>query len=528
MQERIRITLRLLWLALSPCGLCLAQAPPSPICASPIGLPPPGTNPSQEYLVQPQTVDFGQIPVGGSGQGQFCITTNNTAVFRASSNDSRTFPLLDGNQHPTSSFNFFVGLYALITVLFQPASGGQYNNIILLTANGASPSTVSLKGVGIPTLAITTPSSLPGGVVGQLYQLSLSATGGVLPYVWRLERSPPAGLVLNGNTLSGVPTQSGIFSLNIIAQDSSTQPLTANQSFTLVIAPAQSRPVILPTNGVVNGASFQPVISQSSWVSILGTGLAANTRLWTAQELAGGTLPLSLDNVSVTINGKNAFVEYISPTQINVVSPADDAIGPVEVKVINNGVVSDPVVAQMASLSPSFFLFLGKYVAALHADYVPVGSPNLIPGGQFRLARSGEILQLYASGLGPTIPAIPPNALTTVPADLITRPSVFFDDVSADILFAGLVPPYARLYQINARVPPATKSGDVRVVVSIGGASSSRIAGCCFITVADSGPANPTDAPRPIAPSSNTPIHFSQRDYSDSKPAPVENRLRHQ
>jgi len=485
LKERMRLWF-ILPFALWPLGLCLAQAPPSPICASALDLPPPGTNPAATYIVQPKVIDFGSVLVGGSASGQFCITTSNTALFQASSLDTQTFPILDANQHPTGNYSFTTGLYALVTVLFQPTTTGTFANVVVVTANRVAPVTVSLRGSGVAPLAITTPPTLPTGMIGQLYQQIFSASGGTPSYAWRVNSGLPPGLALSDNKLSGIPTQFGTFSMSITVQDSSTPPLMASLTFTLVIAPAQGQPVILGTNGVVNGASFQPVISQSAWVTILGTSLAPNTRSWTTAELALGKLPLSLDNVSVTINGKNAFVEYISPTQINVVSPADDSVGPVEVRVINNGVVSAPAIAQIATLSPSFFLVAGKYVAAVHADGELVGSPGLIPGGQFRPARSGEILQLYANGLGPTTPAIPSNALTTVVAQITATPTVFFDNVPAEILFAGLVPPYARLYQINARVPLGTKAGDVSVVVTAAGYSSSKNSNCCFITVTDS------------------------------------------
>jgi hypothetical protein len=48
---------------------------------------------------------------------------------------------------------------------------------------------------------------------------------------------------------------------------------------------------------------------------------------------SGNKLPTSLNGVSVTIDGKQAHVEYISPTQINAFAPDDDTIGQVTVQV---------------------------------------------------------------------------------------------------------------------------------------------------------------------------------------------------
>src|SRR5262249_48784649 len=131
-----------------------------------------------------------------------------------------------------------------------------------------------------------------------------------------------------------------------------------------VVAAVSSKPAISSSKGVVNAASFQPGIAQNSWVTIYGDNLANSTRTWTSDEVASGNLPTSLDNVSVTINGNAAYVEYVSPSQINVLAPADTSTGPVQIKVTNNGVTSDAFNVTVQSLSPAFFTFDGKYLAA--------------------------------------------------------------------------------------------------------------------------------------------------------------------
>lgn len=47
-------------------------------------------------------------------------------------------------------------------------------------------------------------------------------------------------------------------------------------------------------------------------------------------------LPVSLDGVGVTIDDKLAYVAYVSPTQIDVLAPADASAGTVIVQVNNN------------------------------------------------------------------------------------------------------------------------------------------------------------------------------------------------
>ena len=112
---------------------------------------------------------------------------------------------------------------------------------------------------------------------------------------------------------------------------------------------------------VLNAASFQPGIEAGSWVMIRGTNLANTSpgRTWRSDEIVNGKLPTSLDGVTVTINGKPAFVEYISPTQINVQAPSDTAVGAVDVVVTNNGAASVPATAQLQSVAPAFFEYPG-------------------------------------------------------------------------------------------------------------------------------------------------------------------------
>ncbi len=222
----------------------------------------------------------------------------------------------------------------------------------------------------------------------------------------------------------------------------------------------------ITSGGVVNGASYATTIAGSSWITIVGTNLSASTRSWTAEELDGGNLPTALDGVSVTINNKTAYVQYISPTQINAIAPADTAVGPVEVRVRTNDQTSAPVSATLQSVSPSLFTFDGKYLAATHADNTWLGKPALFPAAPNATtpAKPGETIVLYGNGLGPTTPAIAANKNHRCHCSRSGQP--------ATVAFAGLVPPFARMYQVNVVVPDSLASGDHAVVVQTGGVAS--------------------------------------------------------
>ena len=172
--------------------------------------------------------------------------------------------------------------------------------------------------------------------------------------------------------------------------------------------------------GVSNNASGAPAIESGSWVSIYGTGLAATTRHWQASDFSGNNLPTTLDGVSVLIDGKKAAISYVSPGQLNVQAPTDTATGAVPVQVTNSFGTATGT-ATLQDYSPAFFTFQAKYAAAVHnTDGVYVA-----PAGNFgsavasRPAQPGETLQIYATGLGPTTPAVPAGQLVGSAAPLV-------------------------------------------------------------------------------------------------------------
>src|SRR5580693_5338954 len=85
---------------------------------------------------------------------------------------------------------------------------------------------------------------------------------------------------------------------------------------------AQSSPVITL---VANAEGENPLIAPNMFVEVKGTGLAkaGDSRQWATSDFVNNQMPTKLDGVSVTVNGKNAYVCYISPTQVNIVTPPD-------------------------------------------------------------------------------------------------------------------------------------------------------------------------------------------------------------
>ena len=149
----------------------------------------------------------------------------------------------------------------------------------------------------------------------------------------------------------------------------------------------QAAPAIT-SSSVGNAADGQAIITPNSWISIYGANLAATTRAWTTKDFVNNALPTTIDGVSVMVNGSPAYVGYVSPKQLNVLTPPGTSpAGPVAVQVTSNGLTGDIGDIPDQPYSPACFFFNdGPYVAALHSDNVtPVGPTTLYP--EFELPR---------------------------------------------------------------------------------------------------------------------------------------------
>ena len=86
-------------------------------------------------------------------------------------------------------------------------------------------------------------------------------------------------------------------------------------------------------------------------------------------------------------------------------------------------------------------------------------------------------IQIYCTGLGPvTNQPQTGNAAFVFPlSETITRPSIMIGGVSAPLLFSGLAPGNVGLYQVHALVPARVPSGNVPVMLTIGGVTSNVV-----------------------------------------------------
>jgi uncharacterized protein (TIGR03437 family) len=239
----------------------------------------------------------------------------------------------------------------------------------------------------------------------------------------------------------------------------------------LAQTPTETQPkAVFPViTAVVNGASFQPGIVSGSWISILGTDLATTTRSWTAADFVNGQLPTALSYTGVVINGKAAYVGYISPTQVNALVADDPGLGNVTVIVTEEFNTSNIAFANKVALAPALFTFSSKYPVAAHNSDGSYAAPaNLIPGVVSSPAYPGEVIQLFGTGFGATQPAIPTGMLFATPEPLAQAVNATVGGVPAKVQ-GYLI--YPGVYQLNLTVP-ALADGDAPISITMGSNST--------------------------------------------------------
>jgi uncharacterized protein (TIGR03437 family) len=245
----------------------------------------------------------------------------------------------------------------------------------------------------------------------------------------------------------------------------------------------------IATGGILNGASFSgdAPVAPGEIVSIFGDNFAT--------KLAGppptpGPLPTSLEGVSVTFNGAKAPLFFIAPGQINAEVPFEVTGTSAVVQVTTPAGVSNTQNITIAPASPAIFTAAANGVGQgviVFANTVTIVGP-VQPGTDWRPAKAGDTITVYATGLGAVTPPIndgwnscdlsicKPDFSNLTLRNTTVRPKVKIGNVNVPdnmVLFSGFAPAFAGLYQLNITIPDGvTPGGSVPVVIQMGNVSS--------------------------------------------------------
>ena len=217
--------------------------------------------------------------------------------------------------------------------------------------------------------------------------------------------------------------------------------------------------------GIVQAATqtAEP-LAPNTIATVYGSNLSWTTYAVETSDIVNGELPTQLQGVSVLVNGIPCNLFYVSPGQINFLTPYEIVTASAVVLVVRQGAAGPPVTIPMAVTAPAFFVWGGNLAVAEHAD----GS-LITPQAP---AQSGEVVVLYAGGLGRTSPDIASGQVVSVATTILLAAQLQIllngsPCPAGSVLYAGLAPGFVGLYQINLRLPDNLPS-DPEIQIAIG------------------------------------------------------------
>jgi uncharacterized protein (TIGR03437 family) len=240
--------------------------------------------------------------------------------------------------------------------------------------------------------------------------------------------------------------------------------VVANGTVTAKAAPRAASPA-----AAVNSASYQDPgqSAPGTFVSIFGSQLAS------AQ--ASGTLPLpcQLSDAQVFIGASCLPVQYVSDPQVNAVLPLGLPSNTIQHLVIQRGATqSFPIDVTITDQLPGIYTVSQN--GAGQGEIVN-GITNILADPKAPVSSGRDVITIYCTGLGQVDNPPPdgqPAPLLPLANTLVT-PVVMIGGVPSPILFSGLAPGFAGLYQVNAKVPAGIQPGSaVPVTITMGGITS--------------------------------------------------------
>ena len=317
-----------------------------------------------------------------------------------------------------------------------------------------------------------------------------SSVGSTLGFAF----APVNSLRVTGNNAAGPGVIQNLRSAQVVSS-ALTRPVRVTEApilsskevpFTRTVAPLTSAGsiVVLTTSGftvlsgnydapvappaiasVVNAADGAKPVAPGGLISIYGTNMAPT-------NMATSTMPLptALAQSCLVVNGALAPLLFVSGSQVNAQLPAR-ANGNATMTIHTPGGVSDNFNFSVSSTAPSVFQSgsassgLATIVRASNGELVTPTNP----------IHADDTVIIYLTGLGATSPSVDdgmpapssPLATASVP------PTVSLGGRGLNVYWAGLVPGYVGLYQINATVPFGVPQGlDVPLVIEQGGSST--------------------------------------------------------
>jgi len=347
-----------------------------------------------------------------------------------------------------------------LNVTAQPIAVASTTNLkFRIPQSGKLSQYLVMSNRGQGTLAISGATFAPGTTGGAWLTLTPEATNSAL-----IKADADAGTLALG-------VYTGVITVNSNAANGPTRvPATLE-----VIA---AGPPLSSVGSVLNIGTYarNEPLAQGGATAVFGEQFVP---LGTAPAGAESTpYPTTISGVQVFVNNTPAPLYYVSYNQVNFLIPYETPVGEATIRVDRAGQRGNTVSVTIERRVPrimTFSNFAGDYGIIVNATQggFPLPTSLGVPGGA--PAKPGDVLVIYAIGLGATDPPVASGVAS--PADPLAvvspNPVVIFGTpgpfslFSADPFFAGLVPGFMGLYQINVIVPEGVPTGN-SVPISLG------------------------------------------------------------
>ncbi|WP_269937987.1 beta strand repeat-containing protein [Arthrobacter sp. HY1533] len=312
--------------------------------------------------------------------------------------------------------------------------------------------------VNAPTLPTITPATVPAGTGGVAYSQQLSGATGVAPYTFTFSGTLPSGMTLTpAGLLSGTPTQSGTFALNVTVADG--RGLSSSTAYNLGIsAPAITvAPGTLPAAQV--GVDFDQQLAASGGTApythaVTAGSLPSGLSLTPAGRISGTATNPGNYNFTVTatdslgFTGSQAYSVFAAPAPLNLspaTLPAPAAGEPYSVQLSTSGGYGDFSYAVTSGALPTGL--------ALNPDSGLIsGTPTAVGSYSFAVTSTDDA----TSGAGTVstvrsyimmVPSVPLNLVGTLPQAHVG------DAYTAALAAEGGTGPYLFALQSGATLP---------------------------------------------------------------------------
>jgi uncharacterized protein (TIGR03437 family) len=424
----------------------------------------------------PSSIAF-YLPPGGSATQDFTTGSPVTATVAPSS------PWLSIAVNGEGTFTFNVP-YKVTATAAKSMATGQSTATITLSGSSFAPDNqaiaVTLNVTTDPILMATPDPVSLTGVQGQIMQTAtialsnsgqgtLTASGvtaqGTAPLPLPTGANPnwlSAQLATNGSsvTVTADPTTlpPGVYSGTVtIASNAANSSVVVPVQFTVE---SEGAPVVF-AGAAVNNGTFQQgeALAQGDIAAVFGDQFTEGAL---AYPSGGPPLPTTINGTQVFVNNTAAPLFFISGGQIDFEVPFEVSPGPATIHIVRNGQTGNMIYVDIVASEPRFLLYNGGPYAVLNTS----DTPPLVTGIPTHPAKAGDIVIVYAIGMGQTTPAIQTGAgAPSNPLDNVPDVKVCFGGstpfAKADCFtpsFAGLSPTFVGLYQINVVIPAGLPS----------------------------------------------------------------------